>query len=223
MYVDEKDPPALSASITVWVVEDHESYRDTIKLLLDNEQDIYCSALFGDCESMLKALTPKAAPNVVLMDIGLPGMDGVRGVFEIKNLAPAVSVVMLTVHDDNDKIFDAICAGATGYLLKTAPAHSIIRAIRETREGGSVISPKIARRMVDRFAQKHSSRVHGFGLTRREAEVLELCKTGKSKKEMADMLFVSVHTIDSHMRKIFEKLQVNSRPMLMHKLYDLDL
>lgn len=219
MYTNEAHPDPIQAPTAVWVVEDHESYRETIQALLSSFDGMQCAGAFPDCESMLAALTPVAAPDVVLMDIALPGMDGIRGVMEIKERAPSVAVVMLTVHGDNDKIFDAICAGASGYLLKTAPAASIAAAIREACEGGSILSPKIARRMLNMFAQQNRPAHLDYDLTEREQEVLELCKTGKTKKQIADVLCLSVHTIDSHMRKIYEKLQVRSRPALMEKLF----
>jgi DNA-binding NarL/FixJ family response regulator len=155
------------------------------------------------------------------MDIGLPGMSGIKGVMEIKKKLPTVTVIMLTVHGDNDNIFDAICAGAAGYLLKTAPLSSITGAIREAREGGSIMSPKIARRVLSMFARQNKPRNQDYGLTGREKEVLELFKTGKTKKHIADILCLSASTIDSHVRKIYEKLEVHSRAALIRKLYGL--
>lgn len=219
VYTSNVDPVTISTPLSVWIVEDHESYREIIQSLVADQDGMICSGAFADCESMLEALTPVATPDVVLMDISLPGMTGIHGVLEIKKRAPHVAVVMLTVHGDNDKIFDAICAGAKGYLLKTAPLPSIIAAIREAKEGGTVLSPKIARRVLNMFAQQNRSKLQDFDLTPREVEVLEHCKTGKTKKEIADLLCLSVHTVDSHTRNIYEKLEVNSRAALMEKLY----
>lgn len=221
MLTDEAKRQTLSAAITVWIIEDHESYRETVVGILDAEEDITCTGEFGDVESMLNAIPNAPPPDVVLMDIGLPGKNGIKGVLDLKKRLPSVPAVMLTVFGDNDSIYDAICAGAKGYLLKTAPTQSILNAIREAKEGGSIISPKIARKTLDMFAKRNQAQNESYNLTPRETEVLNLCKKGKTKKEIAALLCRSVSTIDTHVRNIYEKLEVNSRTALIKKLYGL--
>lgn len=219
MYRDEASPPVRSAAISVWIVEDHASYRETVISILNAEQDITCTGIFGDVESMLDIIPNVPAPDVILMDIGLPGMSGIRGVLDLRKHLPGVPTVMLTVSGSGDDIYEAICAGAKGYLLKTAPTQSILNAIREAPQGGSIISPKIARRALNMFAKRNQAINERYNLTPREVEVLNLCKKGLTKKEIAEKLYRSVSTIDTHVRNIYEKLEVNSRAALIKKLY----
>ena len=168
------------------------------------------TAQFDSSEGLLKALAGAENPDLLLLDVGLPGMSGLDALRLIKEKAPKTLVIILTVFEDDDKIFQAICAGAAGYLLKTSSAVEIVQAVRDALEGGSPMNPRIARRVLEMFsklAPKHSD----YGLSEREKEMLQLMTTGLIKKEIADRVQLSIHTVDTYLRRIYEKLQVNTR------------
>lgn len=194
----------------VWLVEDNALFRETIAELLGDAPGIHCTMAFATCEEALAALESDLLPDVILMDIGLPGMSGLEGVGRIKALAPAVHVVMLTVHHDDDKIFKSICAGASGYLLKTARPDEILQAVAQARTGGAPIDARIARRVLAMFTRLAAPRTD-YGLSDREREILHHLVEGRTKKQIADALFLSPHTIDGHIRNIYAKLQVHTR------------
>ncbi len=196
--------------LTVWIVEDRADYRQAIVELLASQPGIAPAAAFESCEALLKALPRDVPPEVVLMDIGLPGIDGIEGVRRVRAMAPATQVVMLTIHEDDDRIFDALCAGASGYLLKTTPAAQILHALDELGRGGAAMTPQIARRVLQLFSRLRPS-AGKYDLTEREKEVLQKLVEGHTKQAIADALFVSFHTIDAHLRNIYGKLHVTSR------------
>ena len=170
-----------------------------------------CLHTFSTCEEALSALEREPAPDVVLLDVGLPGMNGIQGIREIKSRAPSVQVLMITVYDDHQKVFDAICAGASGYLLKTSDDESIVEAIQEVLRGGAPMNPRVARLVLSMFTKLAVPPKHDYGLSVREKEILELIVKGLLKKEIADQLSLSYHTVDNHLRSIYEKLHVHSR------------
>lgn len=196
--------------ISVWVVEDNEDYRQTICDFINTCEGMHCPHVFNTCEDMFDRLDQIFAPEVLLMDIGLPGMSGIEGVHRLKSISPATQVIMLTIHEDNDKIFNAICAGASGYLLKMSSTSQILEAIHEVRAGGAVMTPHIARRVMNMFTQLYAPR-KDYQLTVRELEILQFLVDGKTKQQIADVLFLSFHTIDTHLRNIYVKLHVHSR------------
>lgn len=202
--------PAASEVIKVWVVEDNDLFRTTLQELLGRTEGMTCDHALRSCEELLGVLNYSFAPDVVLMDISLPGMTGVDGVRHVKAIAPSTHVVMVTVHQDNDLIFEAICAGASGYLLKRSPARRIVEAVREVYAGGGAMDPQIARRVLSLFAQLAAPRWE-YGLTDREKEVLEQMVEGHNKQQIADRLTVSYHTVDTHVKNIYQKLHVHSR------------
>jgi len=194
----------------VWLIEDHALFRETIQALL-NDQAVYtCPSTFGSCEAALAALTDGALPDAILCDIGLPGMSGIEGVQHIKQHAPAVPVIMLTVHQDNERIFQAICAGASGYLLKTASPDAIVQALDQVGEGGAAMDAQIARRVLSMFTQLAVPK-QDYGLSDREREILEHLVGGHTNKQIAARLFLSPHTVDRHLRNIYAKLHVHNR------------
>lgn len=195
---------------TVWIVEDSDDYRQTIRDLIDSRSGYRCAHAFGACEEALAMLNKAFAPEMMLMDIGLPGMSGVEGVRRIKQISPSTQVVMLTIHEDNDTIFQALCAGATGYLLKMSPTQKIFEALEEVSRGGAPMNGQIARRVLNMFTQLTTPR-WDYQLTDREKEILELLVGGRTKNQIADALFLSYHTVDTHLRNIYAKLHVNSR------------
>ena len=195
---------------TLWITEDHAPFRRTIARLLGVEEGLKVTAQFDSSEGLLKALAGAENPDLLLLDVGLPGMSGLDALRLIKEKAPKTLVIILTVFEDDDKIFQAICAGAAGYLLKTSSAVEIVQAVRDALEGGSPMNPRIARRVLEMFsklAPKHSD----YGLSEREKEMLQLMTTGLIKKEIADRVQLSIHTVDTYLRRIYEKLQVNTR------------
>lgn len=196
--------------LSIWIVEDNTLVRETTAAALREGGGVTCTGAFRDCESMLEALDTESPPSVVLMDIGLPGMDGIEGVREVRRRAPSTRVVMFTVHEDDDRVFEAICAGASGYLLKPSSSDELRVAVEEMRRGGAAINARIARRVLDLFQNLAAPR-HDYGLTEREREVLGLLVDGLSKKQIAARLILSEHTIHSHVRNIYEKLEVHSR------------
>lgn len=206
-------------SLTVWIVEDGEDYRETIRELVNGEPGLTCPHAFETGEQVLSHLNDHFAPEVLLMDIGLPGINGIETVRRIRPIAPATEIVMLTVHEDNDRIFEALCAGAHGYLSKTESAADIVQAIRDVARGGSAMSPQIARNVLNMFAQIQAPR-YDYGLTEREADVLNELVKGKSKKRIAADLSRSIHTVDTHLRSIYAKLHVNTATGAVAKAKD---
>ena len=196
--------------ITVWLVEDNESFRNTVARALGQVPFLECPHRFPNAEEALDALEDGAVANVILLDVELPGMNGVEAVARIKSLSPSTRVIMLTVVDSDNKIFNAICAGASGYLLKTSPAQKIIDAIQEVHVGGAPMTPQIARSVLEMFS-RFSLPTNEYRLTNRERMILELMVQGLIKKEMADRLSLSYHTVDTYLRNIYAKLHVHTR------------
>lgn len=195
---------------TVWLIEDSDDYRNTVQELIDGQADLSCPETFSSGEALFAALNGRFAPEVILMDIGLPGMSGIEAVQRLKVTSPATHVIMLTIHEDDDRIFQAVCAGASGYLLKIAGPDAVLEAIRDVLKGGAVMTPQIARRVLNMFTQSHAPR-WDYQLTPRELDVLSELVKGNTKDEIAKALFVSYHTVDTHVRNIYAKLHVNSR------------
>ena len=202
---------------TVWIVEDDERFGNQLAHLINLSDVFACEKVFHACEPALANLEIDIPPDILLMDIGLPGMDGIEGVRGVKAIAPAVKVVILTVFEDTDNIFQAIGAGAAGYLLKASSLETIVEALKAMLEGGAPINPQIARKVLDLFG--HFAAPPGdYGLTAREKEVLGLLVEGLGKPQIADKLFVSFHTIDKHVRNIYGKLQVQTRGSAVAKV-----
>jgi len=195
----------------VWLIEDHADSRRVLARVLNRSGNLLCPCAFATCEEALAALGTNPPPDVVLLDIGLPGMNGIEGIPRIKALAPATHIIILTVFDDQEKVFNAICAGASGYLLKNTDEDAIVNAVREVLEGGSPINPRVARLVLKMFASRAAPSKHEYGLSSREREVLELMVQGLIKKEIADRLQLSYHTVDNHIRSIYGKPQFHTR------------
>ena len=197
--------------ISVWLIEDHADFRRMVAWQINQIADLRCTRAFSTCEEALSALTHEPAPEVILCDVGLPGMDGITGISAIKALSPATHIIMLTVHDDHHKVFGAICAGASGYLLKDASEETLTAAIHEVLQGGAPMNPRVARLVLETFARQNAAPRDNYGLSAREKEVLELMVKGLIKKEIADRIGVSHHTVNNHLRSIYEKLHVHTR------------
>ena len=194
----------------LWIVEDHTSFRRTLVRVLNAETGFQCTRDFDSCEKLLAALLPPDAPDLLLLDVGLPGISGLDGIHLIRERSPKMLIIILTVFEDDDKVFQAICAGASGYLLKTSSAADITQAVHDALAGGSPMNPRIARRVLQMFS-KFAPKQGDYGLSEREKEILQLMTTGLIKKEIADRLALSIHTVDTYLRRIYEKLQVNTR------------
>ena len=205
--------------ITVAIVEDDAGIRRSLEWLLKSSPEFSCVAACKNTEEALRLL-PKAAPQVILMDINLPDRSGIECTARIKELLPAVQVVMITVYGDTEKVFNALRAGASGYILKRTPPEKILQAIREVHAGGVPMSSEIARKVLGAFreplaapARSESGTPTGDeqNLSRREQEVLELLSQGCANKEIADKLSISIETVTWHLRHIYTKLHVRSR------------
>ncbi len=200
----------------VWVVEDNDEFRTELARLLKSSKEFQCEHCFASCEPALDLLRTGALPDLILMDIGLPGMDGIEGIRRAKEISPSVSVVMLTVFEDTDSIIQAIAAGASGYLHKSAPIKEAVESLTSILAGGAPISPQVAKKMLEVFAEKNVPSAD-YDLTPREREILKHLVDGLTKKQIADKLFLSFHTIDNHLRNIYTKLHVQSRTSAVSK------
>ena len=210
-------PPPPSTSTTVWLVEDHDDCRRAVARVINHAPALRCPQAFATCEDTLAALGQESAPDVILLDLGLPGMSGIEGIKALKHAAPSTHVIILTVFDDHEKVFAAICAGASGYLLKTDDGNAITRAIQEVLQGGAPMNPRVARLVLDMFTRRTAPSRRDFGLSPRETEILDLMVKGFIKKEIADQLDLSYHTVDNHLRSIYGKLQVHTRSSAVAK------
>ena len=196
------------------IVEDNDKLRGTLAKVISRAEGFTCVSDYGTAEDALADL-PKIKPDVVLMDINLPGMNGVECVRKLKVILPATQVMMLTVYEDTDNIFNALTAGASGYMLKRTPAKELIEAIREVQRGGSPMTTHIARLVVQSFQKAAPAAPQPGGdlseLSEREQQVLDLLAQGLIYKEIADKLGIGYETVHTYIRRIYEKLQVRTR------------
>ena len=214
---DDVSPALPPQPVAVWLVEDNQTYRNAIARALDHAPGLHCAGAFGCCEDALARMREEEAPQVILLDIGLPGISGLDGIQQFKALAPDTYVMILTVFEDTDKIFRAICAGASGYLLKTSTADKIAQAIREVLGGGAPMTPQIARSVLNLFARM-AGPPPDQGLSSREKQTLQFLVQGLTTKEIADRLELSIHTVDTYLRGIYRKLHVRSRAAAVAKV-----
>jgi len=196
--------------ITVALVEDVAGTRDSLTKLLGHAPGLRCVGACASGEDALRDLPP-LAPDVVLMDIKLPGMSGIQCVAQLKVRLPRTQVLMLTTYEDSDLIFDSLRAGASGYLLKNVPPAEIVQAVEQVHAGGSPMSLHIARKVVSHFQQIRQPSSEMEQLTRREHEILALLAQGFLYKEIADQLGISLSTVRAHLHAVYEKLHVQSR------------
>jgi DNA-binding NarL/FixJ family response regulator len=192
------------------VVEDMREIRDGLTTLINFTDGFRCTGSYPSMEEALARL-PGNIPDVLLSDIGLPGMNGIDGIRILKERYPQMQILMLTVYDDDDRIFDALCAGASGYLLKRTPPAKLLENIREAMSGGSPVSPEVATRVIKFFREFHNSDREDYALTPHETRLLKLLTEGYNYQTAAEKLGVSYNTIKFHVRHIFDKLQVHSK------------
>jgi len=205
--------PAESSltEIKVAVFEDNDQLRESLCQLINNVESLNCSGTFADANHIERKIG-RSKPDVIVMDIDLPGMNGIDAVKIIHEKFPSIRVLMQTVFDDNDKIFAAIRAGASGYILKKAAPAKIIEAIRETYYGGAPMTPSIAEKVLNMFRiQTQQTQAEKIDLSEREKEILTLLVKGKSYKMIAADCFISIDTVNSHIKNIYEKLHVHSK------------
>ena len=196
--------------ISVSIVEDNDKLRGTLARVLNRADGFHCVSQYANAEDALKDL-PQARPDVVLMDINLPGMNGVECVRQLKQLIPQTQVMMLTVYEDTENIFNALAAGAGGYLLKRTPSKELLEAIQEMHRGGSPMTMHIARKVVQSFQQMAATAPPTENLSPREQEVLDFLSHGFLYKEIAEKMGISYETVHTYIRRIYEKLQVRTR------------
>ncbi len=199
-----------SDPVNVWLVEDYAPFRNTVSKLLNSTPGLSCTHLFATGEDALRNLATQTKPAVILLDVGLPGMNGIEFLQKVREVAPETRVVILTAFEDEEKLFRAVCAGASGYLLKTAKADQITSAIREAHSGGAPMTPSIAKRVLEMFSRMAPAKTD-YGLSEREKMVLEKMVGGLTKKEIAATLEMNFHTVDAALRSIYSKLEVNTR------------
>lgn len=216
MAETQADPRGNQGVITAAVVEDQPDIREGLRELIDGTPGHRCNGAFGSMEQALRSISADP-PNVILLDIGLPGMSGIEGIPLLSERCPRARILVLTVYADDDRIFAALCAGACGYLLKKTPPARLIESLKEAIEGGGPMSPEVARRVIDLFRDSRPSPPAQHRLSPHELRLLRLLAEGHSYKTAAAEFDVSVNTIRFHMKQIYEKLHVHSKTEAVSK------
>lgn len=200
----------------IWLVEDNEIFATGVQRAIDRMEGMKCGGKYKSVEQAFAALESGKKPNVILLDVQLPGMDGISALSHFKKMAPSVLCVILTVFDDADKIFRAVCAGASGYILKSSSANQIAEAITQVMDGGAPMTPEVARKVLDVFSANarevgtEDVAENDYDVTPRQLDILRLMADGLVKKEIADALGISVNTVSTHMQRVYEKLHVTT-------------
>jgi DNA-binding NarL/FixJ family response regulator len=189
------------------IFEDNSRLRQSLEILLNDENNFHVAAAYPDCDKADKQVE-KYKADLVVMDIDMPGIGGIEGVKRIKNSNPEVKIVMHTMFDDDNRIFDSICAGADGYMLKNTSPVQLVSALQDVMNGGAPMSPFVAQKVFQHF-RNAKTESEQFSLTNREKEILELLVKGNSYKMIADKSFVSIDTVKKHLQNIYHKLHVN--------------
>jgi DNA-binding NarL/FixJ family response regulator len=203
-------PHSTPTDIKVAIIEDERDIRECLCVLVNGTEGYTCTGGYRSMEEALENI-PRKMPDVVLSDIGLPGMSGIDGVRILKERYPNLLLLMLTIYDDDERIFDAMCAGACGYLLKKTPPARLLESLKEAVAGGAPMSPEVARRVIALFREIRPPERADYHLTPHETRLLKLFVEGHNYKTAAGELHVSVNTVNFHVRSIYEKLQVHSR------------
>lgn len=203
--------------IIIGIIEDDTQLRHGLQQYLNNQQGMFCQMACGSVEEFRKEVNENNKPDVLLMDIGLPGMSGIEGMKLIKNQYPDIDIIMLSVYNDAIRIFDSLCAGATGYLLKTTSFEEIKEGIVQLKKGGAPMSPQIAKRVIDYFNQSRPKTVSP--LTDREREIVIGLVDGLSYKLIASRMDISIETVRFHIKNIYRKLHVNSKSEVISKSF----
>lgn len=201
----------------VGIVEDNKKIRDLIQRYLDMQEELSCPVAVDSVEEMIDYLEEHSQPNVILMDIQLPGMSGIKGIGIIKDKFPDIDIIMLTVYHDSHKIFNALRAGASGYLLKHTSLPEIKESILKLMKGGAPMSPQIARKVINHFQENAPKKNTDSDLTPREHDIVNGLVDGLSYKMIADRYDISIDTVRAHIRNIYRKLHVNSKAEVIAK------
>lgn len=196
------------------ICEDNNDYRESLVAFLDEDDDLVCCGSFANAENILEKIND-CRPDIILMDIDMPGKNGIDALKEIKQAFPGIDIIILTVFEDRENVFEAVCSGASGYLLKNSSPEIIVRSIKEVMDGGGAMSPVIARKALQ-FFQKPLKK-DAFKLTFQEQQILKLLVDGLSYKMIADKMNVVIDTIRYHIKKIYDKLHVHSAPEAVAK------
>ena len=201
---------SMPESVSVAIIEDQRDVREGLRTLIDGTSGFKCVSSFRTMEEALAGISANL-PDVILTDIGLPGMSGVEGIRILRERHKAIPIVALTVYDDDDDVFNALCAGASGYLLKNTPPARLLESLREVADGGGPMSPEVARRVIRLFRQFRPPQRAEYHLSQQETEVLKLLVDGHHYKTAAKKLGISVNTVSFHLRNIYAKLEVHSK------------
>jgi DNA-binding NarL/FixJ family response regulator len=201
----------------IGIVEDNKKIRDLIQRYLDMQKEMDCPVAVDSVEEMLEYLEEHQKPDVILMDIQLPGMSGIKGMEIIKSKYPEVEIIMLTIYHDSHKIFDSLKAGASGYLLKHTSLPEIKESIENLMKGGAPMSPQIARKVISHFNEEAPKKNEDSMLTNREQDIVNGLVDGLSYKLIADRFDISIDTVRAHIRNIYKKLHVNSKAEVIAK------
>lgn len=196
--------------VGLWIIEDDPVFRRGMEELINATQGMRCERIFETCEEAMGVLKDEGAPQIVLVDIGLPGMSGIEGIRQMKLLSPSTDFIVLTIYESHQKVFEAICAGATGYLVKSLTPDEVVEKVREVIAGGAPMNPHIARQVLAMLSSAGGPPGE-YGLTDREKQVLEQMVGGLTRKDIAEKLFVSPSTVLTHSRNIYSKLHVHTR------------
>jgi len=202
---------AETKETTIWLIEDNADYRRMVTWQINQISGLNCVRNYSTCEEALAAIRKEPPPQVLLCDVGLPGMDGITGISAFKAISPSTHVIMLTVHDDHRKVLGAICAGASGYLLKDSSEEAITDAIHEVLNGGAPMNGRIARLVLEAFARQNTAPRNNYRLSAREKDILQHMVKGMIKKEIAEVMGLSYHTVNNYLRRIYDKLHVHTR------------
>ncbi len=194
-----------SSIFKIVLIEDDEDFSHVIEMVINAMDHYQVKAVYGSCEEAISRIA-EDAPDIILMDLDLPGMGGIKGTLKVKQTYPSAEIVILTVHSNGEKVFNALCAGAVGYLTKDSDSDTVLQALEEIRIGGAPMSNEIARMVVQSFSKNRAA-----PLSAKEAEVLSLLSKGKSYKTIAEMLTISLNTVKYHIKNIYVAMQVNNR------------
>ena len=204
----------MKTETEIWLVEDNEIFATGVQRTIDRLDGMRCGGSYQSVEQAFAALGSGGKPDVILLDVQLPGMDGITALSHLKGMAPETQIVILTAFDDADKIFRAVCAGASGYVLKSSTGEEIGEAIRQVIAGGASMAPEVARKVLDTLAdqkgRENSQDDDAYALTARQRDILRLMAEGLVKKEIADALNISVTTVSTHMQRLYETLHVTT-------------
>jgi len=204
------DAVAQEKEIKIAIIEDRREIRDGLAMLISGTEGFSCAGKYGSMEEALPRIG-NGLPDLVLCDIGLPGMNGIEGIRHLRTKYPELMLVMLTIYDDDERIFDALCAGANGYLLKKTPPARLLESLRDAAAGGAPISPEVAGKVIRLFRDVRPPERAEYNLTPHETRILKMLVDGHNYKTAAAQLGVSVSAVAFHMRNIYEKLQVHSK------------